>query len=284
MMKKKRTPSIGNLNLTNPQKTAVTRILSAQKNKYKKLLHEAHERMHIIADMTSSLEFWYNVNGNYEFVSRSSESVLGYTPEAFTRGDLRLEQLVHDDYIEQFSQDRAAALEGVSGESMEYRIRTREGDARWVEAHWYPVLTRKGKHIGIRISLRDITEFKQCQYLSRAYEQLSLTIADELVEVGIFSLTTEGRFKSWNSGAIRLLGWEKDDIIDQPIGAILREEEELRLMQRSEAARCGDKTTTVVPFRHKEGGGERAMKVILINLCNHQQDLHQVTFLIRAAD
>ena len=283
MIKKKRTQSIENLNLTNPQKTAVARILSAQKNKYKKLLHETHERMHIIADMTTSLEFWYNVNGNYEYVSRSSESVLGYAPEAFTRGDLHLEQLVHDDYIEQFRRDRAAALEGIGGEKVEYRIRTREGASRYVEAHWYPVLTRKGKHIGIRISLRDITEFKQCQYFSRAYEQLSLSIADELTEVGIFSLTPDGKFKSWNSGAIRLLGWEKNDAIDQAVSALFGEEQSTQLMELSAAARCGEKTTTSAAFRHKDGSF-RTMRVILINLCNQQQELHQITFLLRPAE
>lgn len=283
MIKKKRTPSIDNLNLTKPQKIAVSRILSAQKNKYKKLLHETHERMHIIADMTASLEFWYNVNGNYEYVSRSSETVLGYTPEAFTRGGLHLEQLVHDDYIEQFRKDRATALEGVSGENVEYRIRTREGDSRYVEAHWYPVMTRKGKHIGIRISLRDITEFKQCQYFSRAYEQLSLTIADELTEVGIFSLTPEGRFKSWNTGAIRLLGWEKTDVIDQSLSSLFGEELSTQLLELSATARCGDKTSTSAALPHKDGG-MRSVHMMLINLCNIEQKLHQVTFLFRPAD
>ncbi len=283
MMKKKRSQSIDNLNLTNPQKIAVTRILSAQKNKYKKLLHETHERLHIIADMTASLEFWYNVNGNYEYVSQSSESVLGYAPEAFTRGDLRLEQLVHDEYIDQFRQDRAAALDGTSGGNVEYRIRTREGDPRYVEAHWYPVTTRKGKHIGIRISLRDITEFKQCQYFSRAYEELSLTIADELTEVGIFSLTPDGTLKSWNTGAMHLLGWEKTDAIGQPVAALFGEELSEQFMQLSASAQCGDKTTTVASLRHRDGDAQR-MNVILINLCNHQQELHQITFLLRPAE
>lgn len=282
MIKKKRSQSLDNLNLTNPQRVAVSRILTSQKNKYKKLLHETHERLHIIADMTTSLEFWYNVNGNYEYVSRSSEALLGYAPEAFTRGDMRLEQLVHDDSIAQFHSDRVRALEGESGERVEYRVRTKTGKTLWVQAHWMPVFTRKGKHIGIRISLRDITEFKQCQYFSRAYEQLSLTIADEITEVGIFSLTPDGVFKSWNQGAVRLLGWEKEEIIGTKIDSVVGEQETAALMRISADVPCGDTSTAEVTF-NKKGGGTLATSLMLLNLCNHEDTLHQITFVLRPA-
>ncbi|MBN1447206.1 MAG: PAS domain S-box protein [Bacteroidetes bacterium] len=283
MIKRKRPLSIDTLKLTNPQRAAVGRILTAQKNKYKKLLHEAHERMHIIADMSTSLEIWYNVNGNYEYVSRSCEAILGYPPEAFTRGAVRLEQLVHHESEEQFRQDRAAALEGLSGERVEYRILTREGETCWVEAHWNPVLTRKGKHIGIRISLRDITEFKQCQSFSRAYESLSLTIANELEEVGIFSVTPDVTFKSWNAGAAGMLGWKKEDIIGGHLSRITEAEDVLRIMDASREAGCDGKQVLDVSFR-TEVGGTLPVQLMLLNLCDHKQQLHQITFLFRPTE
>ncbi|MDT8322976.1 MAG: PAS domain S-box protein, partial [Bacteroidota bacterium] len=225
MIRKKRSISLDNINLTNPQRAAVTRVLTAQKNKYKKLLHEAHERLHIIADMTTSLEFWYNVNGSYEFVSPASEDLLGYAPSEFTGGAVHLEQLIHEDSIDRFRSDRSRALEGEAGKGIEYRLHTRSGETRWVQASWKPVYTRMGKHIGVRISIRDISEYKQCQYFSRAYRDLMLSIAEDLDEVGIFSLTPEWELKSWNSGARGLLGWEMEEMIGRTIDALLSADE-----------------------------------------------------------
>lgn len=282
MIRKKRSISLDNINLTNPQRAAVTRVLTAQKNKYKKLLHEAHERLHIIADMTTSLEFWYNVNGSYEFVSPASEVILGYAPTEFTGGALHLEDLIHEDSIDRFRADRSRALEGESGRGIEYRLHTRDGDTRWVQASWKPVLTRKGKHIGIRISIRDITEFKQCQYFSRAYQELMFSIADSLDDIGIFSLTPDWELKSWNSGARELLGWEKEEMIGQGIDALMAGEVAASTRAVLEGLSCGERRELILPLRRRDGG-TRSVRVTFMSLCDHLGSLHQVTCLLRAA-
>jgi PAS domain S-box-containing protein len=282
MIRKKRSISLDNINLTNPQRAAVTRVLTAQKNKYKKLLHEAHERLHIIADMTSSLEFWYNVNGSYEFVSPASEEILGYQPVEFTGGSVHLEELIHEDSIEQFREDRNRALEGEAGKGIEYRLHTRNGETRWVQASWKPVLTRKDKHIGIRISIRDITEFKQCQHFSRAYQELMLSIAENLHEIGIFSLTPEWEFKTWNSGAQGLLGWEKDEMVGRSLDALLPDADAASIRAVLEGLVCGERRELIVPLSHRDGG-TRSVHVTFMSMCNHLGVLHQVTCLLRAS-
>ena len=281
MIRKKRSISLDNINLTNPQRAAVTRVLTAQKNKYKKLLHEAHERLHIIADMTTSLEFWYNVNGSYEFVSPASEAILGYSPAEFTGEGVNLEELIHEDSIEQFRADRSRALEGEGGKGIEYRLHTREGETRWVQASWKPVLTRKGKHIGIRISIRDITEFKQCQYFSQAYRDLMLNIADDLDEIGIFSLTPEWELKTWNSGAQGLLGWEKDEMIGRSLDALLPDAEVESVRAVLGGLTCGERRALVLPLRHRDGETHR-VQITFMSMCDHLGVLHQVTCLLRA--
>ncbi|PLX28203.1 MAG: hypothetical protein C0600_10120 [Ignavibacteria bacterium] len=282
MIRKKRSLSLDNLKLSNPQKAAVARLLTAQKNKYKKLLHETHERMHIIADLTTSLEFWYNVNGSYEYVGRSSEQILGYLPEDFTRGNMRLETLIHPDSIEEFRKDRANALEGESGENVEYRLFTADKKVKWVQATWNPILTRKGKHIGIRISIRDISEFKQCQAFSRSYERLSLTIANELEEAGIFSVTADMVLKSWNIGANKLLGWEREEMIDAPVSKLFGDDAE----KHFDAARsmdCGEEYRAEFVLLSKDGE-PRSVRMLFLNLCNHEADLYQLTCMFRSAE
>ncbi|MCB2205612.1 PAS domain S-box protein [bacterium] len=283
MIRKKRSISLDNLNLSNPQRAAVSRVLTAQKNKYKKLLHETHERLHIIADMTTSLEFWYNVNGSYEFVSPASEHILGFTPADFMNGVAHLENLVHDDSLEQFRADRSRALNGEADDGVEYKLHTREGDTRWVQASWKPVQTRKGKQIGIRISIRDITEFKRCQHFSSAYESLMRGIANELSEVGIISVTADLHIKTWNTGAEAMLGRDRESMLDQPIALLLDDDHASSTTAVLEGLECGERREIILPLKRGDGGTV-SLRVTLMPLCDRDGHLHQVTCLLRPTD
>jgi PAS domain-containing protein len=143
-------------------------------------------------------------------------------------------------------------------------------------------MTRKGKHIGIRISIRDITEFRQCQALSRSYERLSLAIADELKEVGIFSLTPDRVVKSWNSGAARILGWQKNEIIGSTVDGLLAGDAAIHFAA-AETMDRGIEHRAETTFRTKDDAA-RSVSVMLLNLCNDEGQLHQITCLFRADD
>ncbi len=278
MIRKKKAPSIDKLGLSNPQKAAVNRLLTGVKNKYKKLLHETHERMHIIADLTSSLEFWYNVNGSYEYVSPSCKEVLGYDPDEFVHNGLLIENIVHEDYLEQFRQDRARAYAGESGVDLEYRMNTKDGDTRYMLMSWSPVRTRKGKHIGIRISLRDISEYKRCRHFSEAYEQLTLAIADELPQTGVFSLTPDRILKSWSATSARLFGWTKEEAIGRSLPELFPGQVD-SILEGLDALECAGRFNTNLLLKTRDGK-EIGVRVIVLSLCDVERILHQYTFLI----
>lgn len=278
MIRKKKTPSIDKLGLTNPQKAAVTRILTATKNKYKKLLHETHERMHIIADMTSSLEFWFNVNGRFEYVSPSVTAVLGYEPRDFTHEGLLLEKLVHEDGLERFRADRARAYAGEAGVDQEYRLHTKDGGTRYVLMSWNPVITRNGKHIGIRISLRDISEYRRCRHFAQAYEQLSLAIADELPYTGVFSLTPDRIIKTWSLTCEKLFGWTRDEALGKPLGELFGTETDM-LLEGLDDIECSGRFDTNL-LLHTRDHKEIGVRIIALSLCDVEKVLHQYTFLV----
>ena len=278
MIRKKKIPSIDKIGLTNPQKVAVNRILTGVKNKYKKLLHETHERMHIIADLTSSLEFWYNVNGSYEFVSPSCTDVLGYEPRDFTHNGLLLENIVHEDYLEQFRSVRASAYAGESGADAEFRMYTKNKDTRYVLMSWSPVLTRKGKHIGIRMSLRDISEYRRCRHFALAYEELTLAIANELPYTGVFSLTPDRVIRSWSNTTSRLFGWSREEAIGKTLPDLFSEEINT-LLDGLDALQCSGRFDTNL-LLHTREGKEIGVRIITLSLCDVEKTLHQYTFLV----
>lgn len=280
MFKNKRPLSLDTIKLSNPQKAAVAKLLAQQKNKYKKLLHEAHERMHVIADLSSSLEFWYNVNGSFEFVSPVCEALLGYPKEAFLHEGLRLEAIVHPDDRERFRKDKSRALLGESDTDVEYIFIAKDGTPRWVLMTWSPVITRRGRHIGVRISINDITSFKQCQYFSQAYEQLMLTISDELKGTAIFSLTPEGTIKSWNVSASALFGYKKSEMLGQDFIMLFGNEVNLEKELPDFATFACDTKIRLRTTFHPKSGADFISEITFLALCDHTNALHQVTCLM----
>ena len=213
MLKKHRQVSIEKLRLTNPQREGVLQLLASQKNKYRKLLHEAHERLHILADMTSSLEFWQNIDGHFEHISPVCEKMTGYVPSEFFNDEVRIEDIIHPDSRRQFTRDKKKAVAGRSGTDVEYKFLRKDAQVRWALTSWQPVVTRRGRQIGVRISIRDITAQKLFQELATNYETAFRALVSEAQAVAVISLDPTGAVLSWNAVAERLSGISEREVV-----------------------------------------------------------------------
>ena len=236
MQKKRRQIILEKLNLTSPQKANVLLLLASQKNKYRKLLHEAHERMHIIADLTSSLEFWLNVDGRYEHISAVCEKLTGYTAAQFFDNSISMEQLIHPESRRRFLFDRKGAMAGKSGTEVEYKFIRKDGEERWALASWRPVFTRRGKQIGVRISISDITRLKEAEAEAAANRIALERLSGGRENSAGFSVGTQGNVTRWTEAARRIFGYEENDAkslfladlltTDTPVESLLRPDEE----------------------------------------------------------
>ncbi len=126
-------------------------------------IEKERERFHIVADYTYDWEMWVDSNGQLLYVSPSCERISGYTQEEFL-ADANLSQTIID------PEDRIAysRLNGdteplEAAEGIEYRIRTKAGNEKWIEQRRTPVVTDDGRYLGYRISNRDFTERKAAE-------------------------------------------------------------------------------------------------------------------------
>ena len=55
------------------------------------------------------------------------------------------------------------ALRGGSGQDYEFRGRRKDGTEFWAAADWRPIYDVSGRYMGIRISIRDITQRKEVE-------------------------------------------------------------------------------------------------------------------------
>ncbi len=109
-----------------------------------------------------SLEFTYlrTVEGEYEYVSPAVLRITGYSPEDFYKTPNFMDAIICAD-----DRDRwASHVHNMNGdgcpEKIEFRIKTKQNDTRWLEHLCGPVHNSAGDIIGVRSINIDVTERK----------------------------------------------------------------------------------------------------------------------------
>ena len=140
----------------------IERELEAQKRRYR-----------IVADFANDLEFWRKPEDGFEYISPSCERITGFTAaEAAANPRVLEEQIVKDDAAA-WKEAQLKALQGSEQGPVEVRFRRRDGEVRWLEQIWNPVVLEDGGFAGIRGVIRDVTVRKQAELdLKRAYQEI----------------------------------------------------------------------------------------------------------------
>ena len=129
----------------------------------KDALKESELRYRTIADFTADWEYWSLPDGTLRYVSPSCEEVCGYTPQELYAEPLLLRQMVHPDDLALFDEHvHGLSDQGVT-EPIDYRIRTKGGEQRWIAHVCRQVFDADGKSLGRRASNRDDTRNKELQ-------------------------------------------------------------------------------------------------------------------------
>lgn len=126
-------------------------------------LCEKEECLHIVADFANDWEYWQGENGEYRYVSPSVQSLTGYTPAEFYQNPLLLRDIVDSDSWEEWVSHKHEMSENGEVEPIEFKIRTKSGETKWIHHVCRTVNGKKGENRGIRGSNRDVTKQKHLQ-------------------------------------------------------------------------------------------------------------------------
>ena len=122
-------------------------------------LREAEVKYRTVADFTYAWETWIDAEGRWLYCSPACERITGYRAEEFlARPELFLDIGYPDDRAIMLEHLRDG--EKIGTESIEFRIRRKNGELRWIEHICQAVFDTAGKVIGRRASNRDITDRK----------------------------------------------------------------------------------------------------------------------------
>ncbi len=184
-------------------------------------LRNAERHYRIIADFTHNWEIWVDPQGNLKYVSPSCKSITGYSPqEFFLRPDF-LKELILPEDIEPLRKAHKKASKARKELEIQFRIRRRDGQIRWIELTSQPVVI-EGRYLGQRGSGRDITKRKQAEDSLRQSEERYRILTDTAADA-IITANGQGCIVSWNHGAEKLYGFKAKEIIGRDCVLIMPE-------------------------------------------------------------
>jgi PAS domain S-box-containing protein len=168
------------------QNAQLYRQIQDSEEKYRLLVETAH-------DMVISLD----MSGMFTYVSPSSITLTGYKPSEIINKRITQSSIHPDDYRNIDRLIRLVASQKISPEpvkELEFRVRTKSGEYRWVAASWTLAHDAQGEIAGIQCILRDVharrlAEEERNQQLERlrVLYELAQELAATLDQQEIFS-------------------------------------------------------------------------------------------------
>ncbi len=126
-------------------------------------LREAELRFRTVADFTYDWEYWENPDGTMRYLSPAFKRITGYEIEHCMKNPLFLHNILVAEDREVWTEHRAKAFEKPGEHEVQFRIRRRDGEVRWIEHACRPVVDESGNFLGYRASNRDINERKRVE-------------------------------------------------------------------------------------------------------------------------
>jgi PAS domain S-box-containing protein len=157
-----------------------------------------------------------------ERVGDAVADLTGYSPETLTTGEVTWHEVVAPD-------DRAGLPVGVDDRTddqfaVEYRVDTASGETRWLRDRGYVVDTPPDHRPLVEGLLTDVTEEKRSERALAESEQQFRSLVDETEEYAIFMLDADGHVQTWNEGAKRIKGYEREEILGEHFSTFYTDE------------------------------------------------------------
>ena len=175
-----------------------------QIHRIRRQLFKREELFRLISDNATDMIAVVDVNGQRIYNSLSYQTVLGYSPEEL-RGSSSLEQIHPDDRERVKRAAEESRATGV-GQTLEYRIRHKNGTWRVLESTASVIRNAKGAPEKFVIVNRDITERKSAQEALRLADADFRSVVED-APYGIYRANGEGQLFRVNPALQKMLGY-----------------------------------------------------------------------------
>ncbi|WP_433625637.1 PAS domain S-box protein [Halomicrococcus sp. NG-SE-24] len=160
------------------------------------------------------------------FVSEGCRDLTGYEPERIERGEVSWgRDVVHPDDRDTVWEAVQDALADGDPFELTYRILTADGETRWV---WEQGREMDGDDPGepdLAGFITDVTEQRETERRLRQEKDRFRSLVQGVDEYAIFMLDPDGCVVSWNEGAERIKGYEREEILGEHFSTFYTDED-----------------------------------------------------------
>ena len=184
-------------------------------HRIRKQLVQREELFHLISENAADMIAVVDMEGQRLFNSLSYQKVLGYSPEELQASSV-FEQIHPEDRERVRKAAEDARRTGV-GETLEYRIRHKDGTWLVLESTSSVIRNAKGEPEKLVIVNRNVAERKKAEQALRRSEADFRSVVED-APYGIYRASLAGRFLQVNPALRKMLGYEREeDLLKQDL-------------------------------------------------------------------
>lgn len=157
-----------------------------------------------------------------ELVSSGCRSLTGYCRKELVDEVKYWDALIDEEDRQRVRNNVQSALAEDRNFETQYRIRTRDGDTKWVLERGRAIKGKSGRIEYVEGFVSDATALKQSQTALARSEAYASAIVAAAAE-GIITLDTEARIDSANAAAERIFGYKADELIGKDVQVLVPE-------------------------------------------------------------
>jgi PAS domain S-box-containing protein len=146
-------------------------------------LRDAELKYRTVADFTYDWEYWRNLEGRFLYISPSCERITGYGVREFQENPSLVMNIVVADDRDVWVEHLREGLKEVGPGEIQFRIKRKDDEIRWIEHFCQPVLNGQGIFLGTRASNRDITDRKRSEEALRESENRLRLLSSQLLSI-----------------------------------------------------------------------------------------------------
>jgi PAS domain S-box-containing protein len=176
-------------------------------------LRQAELEYRTVAEFPYDWEYWSNPDGSIRYMSPSCKRITGYSRDEFIHDPSLIREIILPIDRGAWDQHFRESRRGISSHEIQFRIRTPEGQTRWIEHACQSVRSPQGEFLGYRVSNRDVTERKMAEEAARKKDQ-SLAEAQRIAHLGNWHWNIENNELAWSDEIYRIFG-----LLPQEFGA-----------------------------------------------------------------
>lgn len=147
-----------------------------------------------------------------DFVTEGCKTLCGYERDDFEQKRVLWGEIIHPEDREYVIKHIGAAVQARSPFELEYRIRTRSGEYRWMWERGIAIFGESDEDVNLEGFITDITERKSSESKIIEARSYSEAIIDATFE-GVVTLGSDGRIRSFNREAQLIFGYSIDEAI-----------------------------------------------------------------------